>query len=94
MAAMKNRISQLEEELQETEKEKRRVSEQSARLTAENQLLREQHSKQVRKKSRLPKCCPPPLSKIHQSFFPSCFSVSCNVLKSPMPASFLHGTSK
>ena len=47
MAAQRNRIYQLEEEMREREREKSRASEQSARLTAENQLLKEQHSKQV-----------------------------------------------
>ena len=50
MAALKNRVAQLEEELRETEREKSRASEQNGRLASENQLLRDQHSKQVREK--------------------------------------------
>ena len=67
MAALKNRVAQLEEELRETEREKSRVSEQSGRLTSENQLLRDQHSKQVREKSCLNEKSGPLHSKTHHS---------------------------
>ena len=64
MAAQKNRIAQLEEELREVEKEKSRASELNAKLTTENQLLREQHSKQVSKKSCLTSIWPASLAKM------------------------------
>ena len=70
MAALKNRVAQLEEELRDMEKEKNRASEQSTRLTAENQLLKEQQTKQVRERG-----------VVHQKAGP--FSLSCTNLSFP-----------